>query len=97
MPTPEKNSVVVGGNPVIRGTRKVAPNIATTCCSPSPIVAGQASRSSGLTISPSVIVRPSPCSFQVSAMGAASGTSYGDGNSARRGCRSRFDPSPATR
>ena len=65
VPTPEKNRVVVAGKPVSSGTRNVAPNIATTCCIPSPIVAGQARRSSGRTISPSPIVRPSPCSFQV--------------------------------
>jgi hypothetical protein len=28
---PEKNKVVVGGNPVMMGTRKVAPNIAAIC------------------------------------------------------------------
>lgn len=68
MPTPEKNSVVVAGKPVRIGTRNVAPNIATTCWRPSPIVAGQASRSSGRTMSPSAIARPSsPCSFQVRA------------------------------
>lgn len=31
VPTPEKNSVVVGGKPVSTGTKKVAPNMATTC------------------------------------------------------------------
>jgi hypothetical protein len=31
VPMPEKNSVVVGGNPVMIGTKKVAPNIAAMC------------------------------------------------------------------
>jgi hypothetical protein len=31
VPIPEKNNVVVGGNPVMMGTRKVAPNIAAIC------------------------------------------------------------------
>jgi hypothetical protein len=31
VPIPEKNNVVVGGNPVMIGTRKVAPNIAAIC------------------------------------------------------------------
>ena len=50
MPTPEKKSVVVGGNPVMIGTRNVAPNIATTCCPPKAMVRGHESRSSGRTI-----------------------------------------------
>ncbi len=49
MPTPENNSVVVGGKPVSTGTRNVAPNIATTCWAPMPMVRGQLSRSSGAT------------------------------------------------
>ena len=44
---PEKNSVVAGGMPVMIGTRKVAPNMATTCCIPTPMVSGQLRRSSG--------------------------------------------------
>ena len=46
---PENSSVVVGGKPVSTGTRKVAPNIATTCWAPMPMVRGQLSRSSGAT------------------------------------------------
>ena len=40
MPIPENSSVVAGGNPVSTGTRKVAPNIATTCWAPMPMVRG---------------------------------------------------------
>src|SRR5665647_444953 len=61
VPTAEKNSVVEAGNPVIAGTRIVAPNIATTCCMPIPTVRGQLNRSSGLTTAPGRIRRPSPC------------------------------------
>lgn len=49
VPTPENSRVVAGGNPVSTGTRKVAPNIATTCWAPMPMVRGQLSRSSGAT------------------------------------------------
>src|SRR5258708_37343223 len=49
VPTPENSSVVVGGKPVSTGTRNVAPNIATTCWAPMPMVRGQLSRSSGAT------------------------------------------------
>src|SRR4051812_37242571 len=49
VPTPENKRVVAGGKPVSTGTRKVAPNIATTCCAPMPKVRGQLSRSSGAT------------------------------------------------
>src|SRR5688500_7385484 len=48
---PEKKMVVAGGKPVRTGTRNVAPNIASTCWPPTPIVAGQDSRSSGATTS----------------------------------------------
>jgi hypothetical protein len=51
VPTPEKKIVAVGGNPVRTGTRNVAPNIATTCCMPMPMVSGQTRRSSGRTTS----------------------------------------------
>ena len=61
VPRPEKNSVVAGGNPVISGTVKVAPNMATTCCTPTPIVRGQESRSWGWTTSPARMRLPSPC------------------------------------
>ena len=60
VPRPEKNRVVAGGKPVRIGTRKVAPNIATTCCAPMPMVIGQARRSLGATTEPGFTVRPSP-------------------------------------
>ena len=41
-----------GSSPMMIGNTNVAPNIATTCWAPSPIVLGQDSRSSGLTTSP---------------------------------------------
>ncbi len=65
VPTPEKNRAVEVGNPMITGTMNVAPNMATTCCSPMPIVIGADSRSSGATTVPGSMLRPSPCSFQV--------------------------------
>src|SRR6187200_278392 len=49
VPTPENSSVVAGGKPVSTGTRKVAPNIATTCWAPMPMVRAQLSRSWGAT------------------------------------------------
>ena len=52
MPIPLKSRVVLGGKPVMSGTRKVAPNIATTCCMPIPMVGSQASRSRGATTWP---------------------------------------------
>lgn len=55
----EKKSVVEGGNPVSRGTRNVAPNMATTCWAPMLMVNGQERRSSGATTAPGVMVRPS--------------------------------------
>src|SRR5690606_12748027 len=65
VPKPEKNRVVVGGIPVRSGTRKVAPNMATTCWAPKPIVRGQESRSSGRTIASGLTLAPSPCSFHM--------------------------------
>ena len=62
---PEKNRVVAGGMPVMIGTRKVAPNMATTCCIPIPTVRGQVSRSSGLTTSPGRTDLPLPWSFHL--------------------------------
>ena len=47
VPIAVKKSVVDGGKPVNNGTRNVAPNIATTCCAPIPIVRGQDSRFAG--------------------------------------------------
>src|SRR5690625_6126862 len=64
VPRPLNSSVVEGGNPVSSGTRKVAPNIATTCWAPIPIVKGQVRRSSGLTMASGAMVRPSPCRVQ---------------------------------
>lgn len=49
VPIAVKNRVVDGGNPVSSGTRNVAPNMATTCCAPTPTVRGQLNRSSGRT------------------------------------------------
>ena len=46
---PENSRVVAGGKPVSTGTRNVAPNIATTCWAPMPMVRAQLSRSSGAT------------------------------------------------
>ena len=60
---PEKNRVVAGGMPVMMGTRNVAPNMATTCCMPTPMVSGQASRSSGATTWPGLMDLPLPWSF----------------------------------
>ena len=61
VPTAEKNSVVAGEKPVRSGTRNVAPNMATTCCIPIPMVRGQVRRSSGSTTSPGRTVFPLPC------------------------------------
>src|SRR5689334_15175911 len=62
---PEKKRVVAGGIPVMIGTRKVAPNMATTCCIPTPMVSGHASRSPGATTSPGRTALPLPCSFHL--------------------------------
>ena len=66
VPIPEKKSVVVGGKPVMIGTKKVAPNIAAICCKPTPMVRGQVKRSSVETTSPTATLLPSPWSFQLS-------------------------------
>jgi hypothetical protein len=63
VPIPEKKRVVLGGRPVMIGTKNVAPNIAAMCWIPTPIVSGQAKRSSGFTTPPSLIDFPFPCSF----------------------------------
>jgi len=60
VPTPEKNNVVVGGKPVMIGTKNVAPNMAAICCTPIPIVLGQVSRSSIETTSPGAMDFPLP-------------------------------------
>ncbi|MNI70991.1 hypothetical protein D3C73_1268400 [compost metagenome] len=62
---PEKSRVVAGGMPVMMGTRKVAPNMATTCCMPMPMVRGHASRSSGATTWPGRMDLPLPWSFHL--------------------------------
>jgi hypothetical protein len=53
--------------PMRIGKTKVAPNIATTCCAPSPIVLPHDKRSSGATTSPGASRCPSPLSFQPNA------------------------------
>ena len=62
---PEKSRVVAGGMPVMMGTRNVAPNMATTCCMPMPMVRGHASRSSGATTWPGRMDLPLPWSFHL--------------------------------
>ena len=49
-----------GSSPMTRGKTKVAPNMATTCCAPMPMVSGHDNRSSGATASPNGGVLPSP-------------------------------------
>jgi hypothetical protein len=66
VPTPEKKIVVETGNFVSTGTSAVEPNIASTCCIPSPSITGVRSRSSGATTSPGRTRLPSPCNRQVS-------------------------------
>ena len=58
----------LASRPMISGKTNVAPNIATTCWAPMPMVRGQDSRSSGATASPSGGVFPSPYSFHPNAM-----------------------------
>ena len=53
MQTPDIMIARFGSRPMISGKTKVAPNIATTCWAPTPMVFGQDSRSSGRTTSPS--------------------------------------------
>ena len=59
-------------SPMMSGKTNVAPNIATTCWAPIPIVRGQESRSSGATDSPTGGVLPSPYSFQPNAIRSSS-------------------------
>jgi hypothetical protein len=66
VPIPEKNRVVVGGKPVMIGTKKVAPNIAAMCCRPTPMVRGQVRRSSVDTTAPALTDLPFPWSFHES-------------------------------
>jgi hypothetical protein len=63
VPIPEKKRVVVGGKPVMIGTKNVAPNIAAMCCRPTPMVRGQVRRSSVETTSPWATDFPFPWSF----------------------------------
>src|SRR5690606_11564533 len=65
VPTPENKRVVGTGKPVSTGTRNVAPNMATTCCTPIAIVAGQFNRSEGATTSPGATDLPSPWRDQI--------------------------------
>jgi hypothetical protein len=51
---PENRIETFGSKPMRRGARTVAPNMATTCCSPTTTVAPAGSRSSGMT-TPSVL------------------------------------------
>ncbi len=52
MQIPENRIARLGSSPMITGKTNVAPNIATTCCAPSPTVLPHGSRSSGATGSP---------------------------------------------
>src|SRR6478609_10434173 len=61
--TPDIMIARLAFKPMINGKTNVAPNIATTCCAPTPIVLGQDNRSSGRTTSPSDRGLPSPTSF----------------------------------
>ncbi len=96
MPIPEKKIVVPGGKPVRTGTRNVAPNIATTCCSPMPTVAGQPSRSSGRTTSPGAIERPSPWRVQTGVRGTT-GSCGGWGRGGATVAAATGRPGPADR
>src|SRR3954451_21962517 len=49
---PENRIARLGSSPITNGNTNVAPNIATTCCAPSPAVLPHGSRSSGATGSP---------------------------------------------
>ncbi|CAM5668941.1 hypothetical protein SANTM175S_05661 [Streptomyces antimycoticus] len=62
--TPDIMIARLGSSPISTGATKLAPNMATTCCAPSPAVLGHDSRSSGLTTAPGAGVRPSPCRVQ---------------------------------
>ena len=66
--TPDIITARFGSRPMTSGNTNVAPNIATTCWAPNPIVRGQESRSSGLTTSPGASLRPSPCTFHPNAI-----------------------------
>ena len=52
MQIPDMKIARFGSRPMMIGKTNVAPNIATTCWAPMPIVLCQGSRSSGLTTSP---------------------------------------------
>src|SRR6476469_638755 len=61
--TPDIMIARFGSRHMISGNTKVAPNIATTCWAPTPIVLGHDRRSSGRTTAPSGSGLPSPTSF----------------------------------
>ena len=52
MQMPENMIARLGSSPITSGKTNVAPNMATTCWAPSPIVLPHGSRSSGATGSP---------------------------------------------
>jgi hypothetical protein len=56
--TPEVSTARFGLSPITAGKTKVAPNIATTCCAPSPAIRSEDSRSPGRTTAPGGGVRP---------------------------------------
>ncbi|GAB0105230.1 hypothetical protein JMUB6875_42080 [Nocardia sp. JMUB6875] len=64
MATPDIMMARLGSNPISTGATKLAPNMATTCCAPSPNVRGHDNRSSGRTTAPGAGVLPSPCTVQ---------------------------------
>src|SRR6476620_10815685 len=99
VPTPEKNRAVEVGNPMITGTMNVAPNMATTCCSPMPTVIGADSLSSGATTVPGEMLRPSPCSFQVnmSLLVTMVPSAFGQHRTAAHGHLYSGDPHPQLR
>src|SRR5699024_8852552 len=76
-----------GLSPMMSGNTNVAPNIATMCCAPRPIVRGQLRRSPGATAAPGAMFLPSPCSFHPNAdmTHSSSGTPSGRVRCRRRG------------
>src|SRR5580765_1364885 len=75
--TPLIRTASWGLRPMMRGKTNVAPNIATTCWAPSPIVLPQDSRSFGATTSSGPARLPSPCKVQPKAMTDSSSSSTG--------------------
>src|SRR6476646_2916373 len=68
--TPDIMIARVGFSPMMIGKTNVAPNIATTCCAPTPTVFGQDSRSSGFTGVPRGRGLSIPTGFQPKVMRA---------------------------